>query len=377
MAEILFKAFLSCSLAPEDSAVVEFFKGLIRSFDIEPDIYDYQEIGKLPDKIKEHIITSDCMIAIATRRKKIEGTEFWTCPDWIHHEIAIANAYNKPIAIFVEEGVKIEGLIGIEERRERFSRDDLLQGMEKIIRFMFNLRTHLESMYAFEKLHIPLQLRHYIHVKEEIVSKEIEIVRCEVLMECLAEELSATHHTSELEDMTPGLSVRPKQFDFICKEMPAGMKVEPVIVQDTDHKYLWKVTFSPPLKKGEKVKYAFKLVRQNIRPFTYEDLMERIRRGTYNQTEPMCEACDWMITYPTAEFMFEIEFPESYDITKYYADVTMGVPRLKAEDELKRIKEGNMFSVEKIIDKWSMSLKVPKPLQNHAYFVYYVPPKVA
>ncbi len=375
MAEILFKAFLSCSLTPEDRDVVEFFKRLIRSFEIEPEIYDYQEIGRLPDKVKEHIIRSDCLIAIATRRKKIEGSDFWACPDWIHHEIALANAYKKPIAIFFEECVKIEGLINMEERRERFSRDNLIQSMEKITRFLFNLRNHLESMYRFEKLHIPVLIRHYVHIKEEIHSKEITVMRGEILMECLVEELEATHHAIEIEDMTPGLSVRPKQFDFICKEMPSGMKVEPVIIQDSDLKHLWKITFNPPLKKGEKVKYAFKQIRPNIRPFTYEEVMERINRGTYEYKEPICEACEWNIAYPTAEFMFEVEFPENYEINNYYFDVKMGQANLKAENEVKRIKEGNMFSAEKIIDKWSMSLKVSKPLQDHTYYIYYVPPK--
>jgi len=375
MAEILFKAFLSCSFAPEDRDIVEFFKRLIRSFEIEPEVYDYQEIGRLPDKVKEYIIRSDCLIAIATRRKKIEGSDFWACPDWIHHEIALANAYKKPIAIFVEEGVKIEGLISTEERREKFFRDSLLQNIEKITRFLFNLRNHLESMYRFEKLHIPVLLRHYLRIKEEIRSKEVTIQRCEVLMECLAEELEASHHSMELKETTPGLSVRPKQFDFICKEKPTDVKVEPVVIQDSDSKHLWKVTFSPPLKKGDKVKYAFKVIRPNIRPFTYEELMERISHGTYEYKEPICEACEWRIAYPTAEFLFEIEFPENYEISNYFVDVKIGEAGLKAENEARRIKEGNMFSAEKIIDKWSMSLKVPKPLQDHTYYIYYVPPK--
>jgi len=377
MPEVIFKAFLSCSFSPEDSKIVEFFRKIIKSFRIDPQIYDYQEIGKLSGKVKEHIIESDCLIAIATRDKRIEGTDHWAYPDWIHHEIAFANAYKKPIAIFYEEGVKIEGLIAMEERRERFSRNDLLQRIDKITSFLFNLRTHLESMYRFEKLHLPVMIRHYMNVKEEIRSKEITIQRCEVLMESLVDELEATHHTIELEDMTPGLSVKPKQFDFICKEMPAGMKVEPIVLQSSDIKYLWKIAFNPPLRKGEKVKYAFKVVRPNTRPFTYEELIERINRGTYEYKEPICEACEWNISYPTAEFLFETEFPENYEIQKYHFDVRMGDANLKAEDEVKRIKEGNMFSVEKIIDKWSMSLKVPKPLQNHTYYIYYVPPKTA
>lgn len=374
MAEILFKAFLSCSLAPEDRPVVEFFKGLIRSFDIEPEVYDYQEIGKLPDKVKELIVRSDCVIAIATRRKKIEGSEFWATPDWIHHEIAIANAYKKPIAIFVEAGVRIEGLIAIEERREQFSRDNLLANIDKIARFLFNLRSHLESTYRIEKLHLPVLLRHYMHVKEEVRPKELTVVRAEILMECLADELEATHHSTELEDMTPGLSVRPMQFDFVCKEAPAGMKVGPVVVLDSDRKCLWKVTFNPPLKKGQKVKYAFKEVRPNTRPFSYEEAMARIEQGTYEYDQPICEACEWNIAYPTAEFVFEIEFPENYEVEKYWIDVRMGEVDLKAENEVKRIKEGNMFLAEKIIDKWSMKLTVPKPLQDHTYYIYYVPP---
>ena len=70
MAELIFKAFMSCSFAEQDEDIKDFFKELISSFDIEPQIYDYQEIGRIPDKVKEQIIRSDCLIGIATRRKK-------------------------------------------------------------------------------------------------------------------------------------------------------------------------------------------------------------------------------------------------------------------------------------------------------------------
>lgn len=375
MAEIRFTAFLSCSFADEDKDIVAFFARLIKSFEIEPKIYDYQEMGRLPDKVKEYINSSDCLIAIASRQSKVEGSELWSCPDWIHHEIALANAYNKPIAIFVEDGVRLEGLISMEERRQLFSRSDVLANIDKITRFLFNLRTHLESMYRFERLHVPVLLRHYVHVKEEIRSKDISVMRTEVLMECLADELEATHHSQELEETTPALSVRPLKFDFLCKELPDTVKAKAVVIEETDRKYLWKIAFNPPLKKGDKVKYAYKIISKNIRPFTYEELMERIDRGTYEYNEPICEACEWEISYPTAEFLFDIEFPENYEIDDYYTTVTMGEARLKAEHEARRIKDGNLFSAEKIIDKWAMSLHVPKPLQGHTYYIYYRPPK--
>ena len=324
---------------------------------------------------KRQIIKSDCLIAIATRRNKIEGSNYWTCSDWIQHEIALANAYNKPIAVFVEEGVKIEGLIAMEERRERFDRRNLLKNIDKITTFLYRLRNYLESTYQIEILETPVLLRHYIHSKEEMLSSELTVERTEILMESLINGLEATHHYIELEETTPGLSIKPKEFDFKCIEKPADTKVEPVIVLNTDYKFFWKILFNPPLKKGEKVKYAFKEVRPNYRPYTYEELMERIKKGVYEYKEPKCEACEWTIVYPTYELQHEFEFPENYEIENYYPDVVMGAARLKAEKELKRIKEGNMFTAEKIFDKWILKLKVPKPLQNHTYYIYYTPPK--
>jgi len=375
MAEVRFKAFLSCSFAEEDKEVIDFFKRMIEAFDIDLMVYDYQEIGRISDKIKENIIKSDCLIAIATRRNKIEGSNYWTCSDWIQHEIALANAYNKPIAVFVEEGVKIEGLIAMEERRERFDRRNLLKNIDKITTFLYRLRNYLESTYQIEILETPVLLRHYIHSKEEMLSSELTVERTEILMESLINGLEATHHYIELEETTPGLSIKPKEFDFKCIEKPADTKVEPVIVLNTDYKFFWKILFNPPLKKGEKVKYAFKEVRPNYRPYTYEELMERIKKGVYEYKEPKCEACEWTIVYPTYELQHEFEFPENYEIENYYPDVVMGAARLKAEKELKRIKEGNMFTAEKIFDKWILKLKVPKPLQNHTYYIYYTPPK--
>ena len=378
MPEIRFKSFLSCSFVEEDKEVIDFFRKLVTSFNIEPEIYDYQEIGRIPDKVKENIVRSDCLIAIATRRKKIEGSDYWACSDWIQHEIALANAYGKPIAIFVEEGVKIEGLIKMEERWQKFVRDDLIKNVDKITAFLFNLRDYLETTYQSERTQLPVLLRHYVHVKEEMLSKELTVTRCEILMESLIEELEATHHSIGLEETTSGLSMKPRQFDFICKEMPSGMNVEPVIIQNTDYKFLWRVKFNPPLKKGEKVKYGFKSLRPNYRPYTYEEMLERIKQGTYEYKEPICEACEWHISYPTAELFFDFDFPEGYEIRKYYPDVKIGEKaRLKAESELKRVKEGNFFTAEKIFDKWTLSLKVPKPVQDHLYYIYYEPPKAS
>lgn len=202
MAEIYFKAFLSCSFAEEDTELIDFFNKMIPSFRITPLIYDYQEIGRVSDKVKENIIQSDCLIAIVTRKHKIEGSNSWTCSDWIQHEIAVANAYKKPIAIFIENNVKVEGLIGLEERRQRFSRQNLIEDIDKIATFLFNLRQHLEFVYHSSLSQSPSLLRHYIHAKDELLPSQKVIERTEILMESLVDELEATYHSVEL-DLKP------------------------------------------------------------------------------------------------------------------------------------------------------------------------------
>ena len=265
----------------------------------------------------------------------------------------------KPIALFVEEGVEIKGLTSMEENRQMFSRDNLLQNVEQIIRYLCNLKETLELTKSYN----PVLVRDYLHLEETFL-KESVTQRCEVSMGSLVEELEATHHLWELDEKTPGLSIRPIEFSFKSLESPQGTSVGYTVVQDSDYKHLWRVTFTPPLKNGQKVKYAFKVVRPNIRPYTLEELMERVSRGTYKYKEPVCEACQWNIAYPTEEFRFRIEFPERYDISNCRVDVKMGEAGLRADHELRRIREGNMFIPEKTFDKWSLRLEIPGPFRT-------------
>ena len=245
----------------------------------------------------------------------------------------------------------------------------MLEAVPDLVRFLFNLRSYLASAVP----NLPVLLRHFLHVKEEVRSADVIVQRVEVLMECLAHELEATFHYSELNETTQGLSARPQDFQFVCKEAPFNMKVEPVVVRSTESKHLWRINFSPPLKKGEKVRYAFKVVKQNPLPWTMDQIENRIQQGTYHYKQRHCGACEWTIAFPTINFLFEIEFPEGYEITDCDVDVKAGEAGLRADTEVRRIREGGMFTAEKIIDKWALALRVSKPVQDHEYIITYVP----
>jgi len=374
MFEGKYNAFLSCSIDEADKDVTEFFKKMISSFDMDPLVYDYSEIGGLTDKIKEKIKKSDCVIALITRRDKIEGSNQWSGPAWVQHEITLGHAFNKPVAVFVEDGVVIEGLIEREERRVTFKRDDLLGEIDKISSFLFSLRKHLEKSDDSGIAVTPYLFRHYMHSKQEICSKDTVIERTEICIESLVDNLKTAYHRIQLEELTEGLSVKPSDFAFKCLEHPSRIKVEHQILVSTEDIFSWQINFDPPLNKGERVTYAYKKVVPLYNPYTYEELMQRIESGTYEYNEPKCEACEWLVIYPTYELQHEFEFPENYEITECHPEVVVGKEKLKAEDELKRIREEGMFSAEKIFDKWVLKLHVPKPLTNHIYYTFYLPP---
>jgi len=110
---------MSCSFAEEDLQIVEFFRSYCDSFGLEVLKYDFQEPLPLSDGVKKQIESADCLVAIATRRNRLESGE-WVCSDWIQHEVVYASAVGKSIVVLAEEGVRIGGLVERAERCQPF-----------------------------------------------------------------------------------------------------------------------------------------------------------------------------------------------------------------------------------------------------------------
>lgn len=139
-----FRAFVSCSVRSQDEPVVRWFDNLLRNYDIEPHVVGLQpEIGLLTGQIKDWIRNTDCTVAILTRRDKIEGRDAWKAPDWVRDEAVVAKDQGKPMAIFVEEGVEVGGLLAedmyVTFERERIGWDSI----ERIHRYMQSLARKL------------------------------------------------------------------------------------------------------------------------------------------------------------------------------------------------------------------------------------------
>lgn len=137
------KCFLSGSFSQEDRTDFEWFRKVAEAVELEVLTGEEPSVSPLPETVKSRIRDCDGFIALLTRRDKIEGSDEWRPPAWVEQEFALAYSMNKPMAVFVENGVRVEGLEPHVAKYERFSRDDLSTVAPTIVRYLVVLKNRL------------------------------------------------------------------------------------------------------------------------------------------------------------------------------------------------------------------------------------------
>lgn len=108
-----FVIFLSRGRLPEDREIGEIIKARLREWNIDSktvgidiDTLDEQTVKV----IRKEIIESDGLIAIATPRNYDIITKTWQTLEWLHAELGIAFAIDKPLLIINENNTPLKGL---------------------------------------------------------------------------------------------------------------------------------------------------------------------------------------------------------------------------------------------------------------------------
>lgn len=123
--------FLSYSFStPEDRSLVVEIEELLRSFGIKLETGLNLGGGQLTDEVESLIRHSDGLIALASRRERLESGDWVTHP-WIRDEFGYAKAKNKNSVALVEDGVKTDGAYESYERIP-FTRDDPAPALLKL-----------------------------------------------------------------------------------------------------------------------------------------------------------------------------------------------------------------------------------------------------
>lgn len=117
-------AFFSCSFREDDEDVVAFFRALAVGLDIRCRNVDRGSSATPPEEARELIKNSRLLIAVCTKRDKKEKGTF-EMPAAVREEIAMAKALNKPLLIFAEKDVELDGFIHSYSTICTFERKDL------------------------------------------------------------------------------------------------------------------------------------------------------------------------------------------------------------------------------------------------------------
>ncbi|MEA3282878.1 MAG: hypothetical protein U9Q68_10080 [Euryarchaeota archaeon] len=368
-----FKGFLSCSFSKEDEWLVELFKKYIESLGFQLIVYDFQEPATtIPNGIKEQIQTCDCLIALVTKKLKVEGSDEYVCPAWLPTEMAWANSYGVPTATIVEEGVSLEGFPKI-ERYELFNRGKLMDSLPKIIKYLQNLRDFLVEHDIGSLVPSPILKRNFIDSISEIRSDSESLFGARVKMTALSDNLKFCYHSTTLEVKCLGQSVKSKRFKFVVLEKPEHTKMTHAIVRNDDDVFKWRIIFEPPLAKGETLTYYYKCISRNNQPYTLEEAKERMEATGFPFSEPTANI-DWSITYPTERLRIEVSFPEGYMIESPRFLVAIDRCGNVSEIEGRRLRENKSFEIRKVLDKTRLVLDVKRPLWGYKYWVLWTTP---
>lgn len=112
------KAFVSCSLRPEDRHFVDLVANILHYYQIRPfgtvGLYD-SSTDNPAQLMKANIEKSDFVVIVATKRyltkDNYNGKESNSLSEMIHTEAGMAFAKSKPVVVFVQEGANVGSFI--------------------------------------------------------------------------------------------------------------------------------------------------------------------------------------------------------------------------------------------------------------------------
>lgn len=138
--------FLSCSFAAEDAVINELVRGVCGGVGLGCVNVSAGFTDVPPEKAREFIAQSAGVIAVVTKRDRLEGGDF-IMPAAVREEISIAFGLGKPILVIGEQGVRFDGFMNNYGTRLPFSRDELMHPafIEKLVFSIYTFRHGVAS----------------------------------------------------------------------------------------------------------------------------------------------------------------------------------------------------------------------------------------
>lgn len=142
------KCFLSCSFREKEKEINDLVHSICKGMNINCCNVSHGYSKTPPDVAKKMLHEAKIFIGVITKREETQDGK-WNMPPAVHDEISMAYALNKPMLLFVENGVALDGFIGNYGTHLIFDRNDLFssQHIENLLKSIHTLKMEAIDTY--------------------------------------------------------------------------------------------------------------------------------------------------------------------------------------------------------------------------------------
>ena len=132
--------FLAHSFRPEDEEFITGFRELLIYLGFTVLDGKADRLGSISKAVRDKIKASDIVVVVMTKRDRKENGQY-TPPSWLIEEKAVAVAFEKRVAMFVEDEVDTADLGGLQgdDQLFHFTRNNFLSRVMSFVRILDNL----------------------------------------------------------------------------------------------------------------------------------------------------------------------------------------------------------------------------------------------
>jgi hypothetical protein len=370
--------FFSCSFREEDRVVNDFFVAICSALDIKCVNVNAAYSSVPPDVARKIIDDSQALIAVATKRNKLESGDY-AMPSAVQEEVSMAYGKEVPILLFVEEGVVVDGMKGNFCTHIKFNRDNLCDNeqIEKIIKSVHGVKLEVLS---------PNDLI-YDHDTTEIIADHVkQLIELQKIESGYVWSYTTSKRLQFLRDFKRNIpvaywasvpSIIPSDEKPIEVEISLdghsrnlSLKIEKTKEAPDCAKSLIKI--EPHPEKGDFIEYTSHAESKFFNPTFYEDIGENVTVVVDDQEFHCIDG--FVPIQRTKHASLEIRFPRGFGLTKsnirfFVGSYTDEVDYL-VESEIKRAQ----VEFEEVGGHLTVKMEIESPLLRHMYGFAWNPP---
>ncbi len=371
--------FFSRSFDQTDAVVNDFFAAIAAGLEINLSDIGYGSPQAPIEKCRDLIASAGGVFVVAVRRTPLKNGRF-AMPDACRDEIGMAYGLRKPIVIFCEDGVEVEGFAKHYGTRQTFSRIDLhkpnhIRDTIRAIRELylkvigdFPIQTDMMRADIYSegtKLLADLRRDSKGWFWELIVKKRL--IFNEDLNQPLTDGTWASSAIAVPESAPRILfSINPLESSRKFKLTPSLRRHTALLVDCV-------TSVSPKPKKGDWLEYEAKSQSRYLNPLVMEDLLSRDSPYVIGGKQYFC--LEGLVPVQLTEKLeIELRFERGYPIHKSSPCMVSG-PHSNSLDRLDTEETARMVCTERdtIGGETRVRTLVHKPRQNYLYGIAWNP----